>query len=98
MLWEVEIAPRSEGHDLEITRIRSEYALLSGPIPSGDGPVSSYTRGYLLEGELSESDARQLVDELLIDPLVEAAACHPVLRSGSRRAMEWTVLLKPGVM
>ena len=98
MLWEVEIAPRSEGHDLEITRIRSEYALLSGPIPSGDGPVSSYTRGYLLEGELSESDARQLVDELLIDPLVEAAACHPVLRSGSRRAMEWTVLLKAGVM
>ena len=100
MLWEVEITPRDKVHDLERARIGAEYELLGGAAVADGGPVSLSTRGYLLEGDLSERDADRLMTELLIDPLVETAACHgvPRLPTGRSRTLEWTILLKPGVM
>ena len=100
MLWEVEITPRDKVHDLERARIGAEYELLCGAAVADGGPVSLSSRGYLLEGDLSERDADRLMTELLIDPLVETAACHgvPRLPTGRSRTLEWTILLKPGVM
>src|SRR6516225_6311734 len=99
MLWEVELLT-DEAHDVESPRIAAKYALLGGPPPPDDRLVGLSSRGYLLEGALSLDDAGRLADELLRDALVEDWVCNPVPAPADARpgAVEWTVLLKPGVM
>jgi phosphoribosylformylglycinamidine synthase subunit PurSL len=99
MLWEIELAT-DQAHDVESPRVAAEYALLGGPAPPDNDLIWGSSRGYLLEGELSLDDASRLAGELLCDPLVESWVCNPIPlpADGPPRAIEWTVLLKPGVM
>jgi phosphoribosylformylglycinamidine synthase len=96
MLWEIEITPK--GHDPELGRVQADYQLLTHrPSPAG---LLGTGRGYLLEGDLTLDQASTLMDDLLVDELVEGGACNPVPCPPDRppAALEWTVLLKPGVM
>ncbi len=94
MLWEIEILPK--GEDIERRRVAEEYALLTHS-NHGTELITGTARGYLIEGEVSQPDAKRLAEELLVDPLVETGRIgtlnehlHPDHRA--------TVLLKPGVM
>jgi phosphoribosylformylglycinamidine synthase len=96
MLWEVEILPK--GPDPELARVQADYQLLTHrPSPAG---LFDTSRGYLLEGDLTLDQASRLMNELLVDPLVEGGVCNPIPlpREGRPRVLDWTVLLKPGVM
>ena len=68
MLWEVEIRPL--GRDGERARVCEEYNLLYHS-QAGDRLVTGSARGFLLEGELGQTDVERLLRELLVDPLVE---------------------------
>jgi phosphoribosylformylglycinamidine synthase len=92
MLWEVEIKPL--GRDGERERVCDEFDLLTHASRGGD-LVSGSARGYLLEGNLGDAHLERLVNEVLVDPLVEAGAAAP---AASRSGHSYTVLLKPGVM
>jgi phosphoribosylformylglycinamidine synthase len=96
MLWEIELQPK--GHDTELARVSADYQLLTHRASPAE--LWGTTRGYLLEGDLTLDQASRLMNELLVDPLVEGAVCNaiPLSRDGSPRVLEWTVLLKPGVM
>jgi len=98
MLWEVEILPPNQNKDTESPRHFAEYALLAGrPAPDDLGMLSS--RGYLLEGNLSQDDVSRFADQLLCDRLVEDWVTNPIpLNEGQPNVLFWTVLLKPGVM
>jgi phosphoribosylformylglycinamidine synthase len=93
MLWEVEIRPL--GRDGERERVCDEFDLLTHSGRGGD-LVTASARGFLLEGDLSESDARRLADELLVDAVVESYSLTPIGQPKNGHA--FTVLFKPGVM
>src|SRR5690349_21561742 len=94
MLWEVEIHPKQ--NDPEKGRVCEEYDLLTHG-SSAAGLLRQTARGYLLEGELPRAQAQQLMDELLVDPLVETGRLKE--DTNTVAAIEvLTVLLKPGVM
>jgi phosphoribosylformylglycinamidine synthase II len=92
MLWELEIKPL--GKDGERERVCDEFDLLTHAQRGGD-LVSASARGFLLEGDLAESELEVLRNEILVDPLVEAGVVRPL---GARAEHSCTVLLKPGVM
>jgi phosphoribosylformylglycinamidine synthase len=94
MLWEVEIRPT--GPDPERDRVCAEYDLLTH---SQDGPrlVTGSARGYLLEGDVHREQAEQLMNDLLVDPVVEKGRLTDLGVPGNGRAGV-TVLLRPGVM
>ncbi|MBY0523992.1 MAG: phosphoribosylformylglycinamidine synthase subunit PurL [Gemmataceae bacterium] len=96
MLWEVEI--EAKGRDAERDRVRDEYDLLTSS-RRGTELVRRSTRGYLLEGELGEPQARRLMDDLLADPVVERAHLTEIVDPPAHvDSTAYTVLLKPGVM
>jgi len=70
MLWEVEITPRTA--DREESRVRHEYRLLTNQDPP-HAFVERTSRGFLLEGDLTQSQVDSLVSGVLLDPLVESA-------------------------
>ncbi len=97
MLWELTLYPIGE-NDRESYRVREEYNLLTHT-QLGFQLITSNSRGYLFEGDLSESDATRLLEELLVDPLVEKCALRELGKAGLSAGRETaTVLLKPGVM
>ena len=91
MLWEVEIRPT--GRDAERERVCEAFDLLTHA-RRGGGLVAAAARGFLLEGDLAETDILRLAGEVLVDPLVETG---DVRRAGGRTGDYATVLLKPGV-
>ena len=111
MLWEVEIQPR--GDDPELARVCDEYDLLTHagrgaslstaagtlPLPPGREVIARTSRGYLLLGRLSQSQAERLTTDLLVDPLTETFQLRGADASGDIPCGgPATVLLKPGVM
>jgi phosphoribosylformylglycinamidine synthase len=94
MLWEVEITPLTA--DREGTRVRHEYRLLTNQEPP-QAFIERTSRGFLLEGDLNQSQVDSLVCGVLLDPLVERAHVRPgeVLTDPLPIA---TVLPRPGVM
>ena len=92
MLWELEIRPI--GRDGNRERVCDEFDLLTHAQRGGD-LVAGSARGFLLEGDLSESELERLTNEVLVDPLVETGEMRPL---GVRAGHYYTVLLKPGVM
>ncbi len=92
MLWELEIKPL--GRDGERERVCDEFDLLTHAERGGD-LIESATRGFLLEGELTDDQRARLTSEVLVDPLVERGEFAEV---GARTGHYYTVLLKPGVM
>jgi phosphoribosylformylglycinamidine synthase subunit PurSL len=99
MLWEVDIYPATGEVDRVAARITAEVADLGLDF----AVTLSAAHGYLLQGDLSESQVAELSQRLLYDPLVETAVWCPVgdprlaEPQGSRSQLVH-VLLKPGVM
>src|SRR5262249_23136298 len=93
MLWEVEILPKL--HDPERDRVCHEFDLFTHA-RRGSELVTSTSRGYLLEGELSRGQVEQLTSELLVDSLVETGRIGGL--NEPRVGVLATVLLAPGVM
>jgi phosphoribosylformylglycinamidine synthase len=96
MLWEIEILRKD--FETELAQVQADYqSLTHRPSPAG---LLGPTRGYLLEGDLNRDQADRLMNELLVDPLVEDGACRPtpLPPDRPRGVLQWTVLLKPGVM
>ncbi|HEY7423676.1 MAG TPA: putative PEP-binding protein [Gemmataceae bacterium] len=94
MIWEIEIQPKDR--DAERTRVGEEHDLLTHT-RGGAELLTGTARGYLIEGEVSQSQAKRLTDELLVDPLVETGRLG-TLNEHTRPDHLATVLLKPGVM
>jgi phosphoribosylformylglycinamidine synthase len=94
MIWEIEILPQ---HDAERQRVAAEYDLLSHT-SDGSELFERTSRGYLIEGDLTREQARQILGDLLVDPLVEAARLGTLADHSPGAANALTVLLKPGVM
>jgi phosphoribosylformylglycinamidine synthase len=92
MLWELEIKPL--GKDGERERVCDEFDLLTHAQRGGD-LVTGSARGFLLEGDLAESELETLRTEVLVDPLVETGEVRLL---GAKPGLYFTVLLKPGVM
>src|SRR5262249_9118931 len=94
MLWEVEI--QQKGNDPDRERVRQEYALVTHN--SGAAELLRLSaRGYLLEGNLPRDQAQQMMDDLLVDPLVERGRLAEHTNT-TAAAEVLTVLFKPGVM
>jgi phosphoribosylformylglycinamidine synthase len=95
MIWEIEI--HSKGPDRERQRIAQELALLTHE--RRDPGLGQSSRGYLVEGDLSQEQVDRLLADLLVDPLVESGQSRPLPREMSLSGdIVWTVLPRPGVM
>ncbi len=100
MLWEIEILPHHP--DPETRRVNQEVALLTHA-PDAH-PVALASRGFLVEGTISQEDAERLARELLVDALVETGrvgslnAFSTAEHGGQKLDAFATVLLRPGVM
>ena len=94
MLWEVEITPRTA--DREESRVRHEYRLLTNQDPP-HAFVERTSRGFLLEGDLTQSQVESLVSGVLLDPLVESAQVRHATVLPEPLPIA-TVLPRPGVM
>src|SRR6476469_9049391 len=96
MLWHLQIDPSEGRTDLEGNRIAAEAGELGLP-----GPWSvAASRGFLVEGTLSEADVHRSAVQVLVDPVVETFAIHPCGRSNATvngDAAIVHVLPKPGV-
>jgi phosphoribosylformylglycinamidine synthase II len=98
MLWEVEIQPKHR--DPECERVREEYNLLTHS-KAGADLVGRSTRGFLLEGNLSQKQIERLMAELLVDRLTETGRAGQLgahAHQNGKDSARLTVLLKPGVM
>lgn len=97
MLWEVEIRPQDQ--DLERDRVAAEFDLLTHT-QQGKDLITGSARGYLLQGDLDQDDARRLLAELLVDPLAESGRLGTLneLHQAGHTERILTVLLQPGVM
>ena len=97
MLWQIDIDPAEGQPDLEGQRVAHDAADL-GITTSLEVRTS---RGYLLQGDLKETDVKRLADELFADRVVQQTRVAPVgdakwnVANGTRLV---NVLLKPGVM
>ncbi len=98
MLWEVEII--AKGLDAEKLRVAEEYALLTHASMSDTASFLVKTaRGFLLQGDLTQTHVERLRDQLLLDPVAEDATIRGADASGALAgSASATVLLKQGVM
>jgi phosphoribosylformylglycinamidine synthase II len=96
MLWEIEILPLHG--DSEARRVNQEVALLMHA--AGAHPVALASRGFLVEGELTEETAERLANDLLVDSLVETGRVGRLnaFTTANGLGAFATVLLRPGVM
>ena len=93
MLWEVEILPSQDSRDHEGQRILADARSLG---ISSLASVKS-ARSFLIQGELSESDATKAAELLLCDGVVEQFRINALPDSTSTDAACLNVLLHPGV-
>jgi phosphoribosylformylglycinamidine synthase II len=98
MLWEVEILPIGSEKDYEGQRI------LASAQSQGISGLSAVTsaRTFLIQGELTQSDAVRAAEQLLVDPVTEQFTIHqlPMSQSDISNLKSQTllnVLLNPGV-
>src|SRR5215469_16212119 len=73
MLWEVDIYPAEGQPDLAGQRIAADAAEMG----LSDGLQVRAAHGYLLKGNLTDTDVRRLARELLSDQVVERAVIAP---------------------
>jgi phosphoribosylformylglycinamidine synthase II len=98
MLWEVEIQPIGSEKDYEGQRV------LASAKSQGIVGLTSVkaARTFLIQGDLTENDARRAAEQLLVDPVTEQFAVHqlpasPSESSGVNGQILLNVLLHPGV-
>ncbi|HVX11708.1 MAG TPA: phosphoribosylformylglycinamidine synthase subunit PurL [Pirellulales bacterium] len=99
MLWEIDIYPAEGQPDLAGKRIAADAAEMG----LSDRLQVRAAHGYLLAGNLAESDVKRLARELLSDQVVERAVVAPVgdpslAQSPDGNSQLIHVLPKPGVM
>jgi phosphoribosylformylglycinamidine synthase len=99
MLWHIRITPAAGQRDLEARRVVFEADELHLP-----GPWTVFaSRGFLVEGRLSEAQAREIAARVFVDAVVETAAVEPcglATPAASNQAegfKEIHVLRRPGV-
>ncbi len=94
-LWHIEIepAPGQPDHVGERLALDAVEAGLAGPW------AIRASRGFLVEGEVSEAELGRIAAEILSDPVVESAVIRPAKDSGrdGGRSSFVHVLPKPGV-
>lgn len=93
MLWEVEILPSQDSRDHEGQRILADARSLG---ISSLASVKS-ARSFLIQGELSETDATKAAELLLCDGVVEQFRINALPDNTSTDAACLNVLLHPGV-
>ena len=86
----------AQGRDSERDRAAEEYNLLTHT-HDGSRIISGSAHGYLIEGDVDQSQAERLLRELLVDDLAEVGRLG-VLGNPPAKDMLATVLLAPGVM
>src|SRR5215212_7874502 len=95
MLWHLQIDPAAGQADRDGVRIAAEAAELGLP---GPWRIAA-SRGFLIEGALTEDDLRRAAEAVLADPVAETFTIRPSGRDGrvgpSSRVVH--VLPKPGV-
>jgi phosphoribosylformylglycinamidine synthase len=94
MLWEIEIRPI--GPDAERDRVAEEYDLLTHS-DAGRRLITGASRGFLVEGDVGQTQAERLTSELLVDAIVETGRLGTLNKHIAPDRLA-TVLLKPGVM
>jgi phosphoribosylformylglycinamidine synthase len=100
-VWEISLAPLRAELDFESRRLAAEIeglrSHLAQTFNAHPPAVRNVRRGFLLEGPLSADQIRAVADEILVDPVIEAATIRPSLEPGLSRS-HVTVMRKPGVM
>ncbi len=71
-LWQIEISPRSGLPDRLAAEILDGWRFLELP----DSLRVSAARGFLIQGQISEQQIRELARDLLVDDVVEKAVIH----------------------
>lgn len=79
MLWEVEIQPVASEKDYEGQRV------LASARSQGISGLKSVkaARTFLLQGNLTEQDARRAAEQLLVDPVTETFQIHELGKNGA---------------
>lgn len=79
MLWEVEIQPVASEKDYEGQRV------LASARSQGISGLKSVkaARTFLLQGNLTEQDARRAAEQLLVDPVTETYQVHELGKNGA---------------
>ena len=93
MLWHLRIDPAAGRMDLEGRRVAVDAAELGLP---GPWTVAA-SRGFLIEGALTEGDVRRAAETLLADPVVETFVIRPAGHEPEGPGKVVHVLPKPGV-
>ncbi|MCL2303882.1 MAG: phosphoribosylformylglycinamidine synthase subunit PurL [Planctomycetaceae bacterium] len=99
MLWEIEISPAQGQPDIHGQAVSTDAAALG----LAKTVTAKYAHGYLIQGELDESQVRMLAEKLLADPVVEQFRVFSPSSQGEARcasqgeAAKVYVLPKPGV-
>ena len=93
MLWEVEILPSRDSRDHEGLRVLADARRLG--VKSLESVRSA--RSFLIEGDLSETDAGKAAELLLCDPVVEQFQVRQLPDASGDNIDCLNVLLHPGV-
>jgi phosphoribosylformylglycinamidine synthase II len=93
MLWHIEIGP-AQGHSDHVGERLATEAVELGL--AGPWTIRA-SRGFLVEGAISEEEVRRAARDVLSDPVVEAVAIRPVGAPGDGPSAVVNVLPKPGV-
>src|SRR6266446_424055 len=93
MLWHLTIDPAAHRTDAEGQRIAADAADLG---LTGPWNITA-SRGFLVEGALTEADLRRAAETVLVDPVVETATIRPCGSNVQEAGTIVHVLPKPGV-
>ncbi len=93
MLWHLQIDPAPAQPDLTGRRIAAEAIELG----LGTDWTISASRGFLVEGPLSQGDLQSAAENVLVDRVVEVYSIHPGSHAADGSGTVVHVLPKPGV-
>jgi phosphoribosylformylglycinamidine synthase len=93
MLWHLQIDPAEGRTDLEGKRVAADAAELGL-----DGPwIVAASRGFLIEGDLTDEDVARAARTVLADPVVETFSVRPARHDPGGPGTVVHVLPRPGV-
>src|SRR4051794_35400686 len=93
MLWHLQIQPALGRNDREGRRVAADASELG---LGGPWQVAA-SRGFLIEGELSDADVRRAAETVLADPVVERFTVRPSGHVPDGPGTVVHVLPRPGV-
>ncbi len=93
MLWHLHIEPAPGRNDLEGRRVAADAA----EVGLGGSWTVAAGRGFLIEGDLTEAEARRAAETVLADPVVEVFSVRPAGDPDPGEGTVVHVLPRPGV-